>query len=75
MAIIHTEPHPMAGTEQHLKDGSIFRVEDWADRVFGSSVWEMNGNPACLTYVARLVIERFPIDNETLTARSAARVP
>ena len=77
--MIHNEPSPLAGKTVILKDsvvhlqypnigGSEFRVEDWWDRVYGSSWMDATGNPAALVYAMRTGLENrhVPTDNEVV---------
>jgi hypothetical protein len=75
----HPEPHPLAGqtvTIRHdVKDaremvvgGASYRVEDWWDRVSGTSWTEASGNPAAMQYAIRTgcAVDPVPIDDEVL---------
>lgn len=77
--MIHKEPSPLSGEivkiKSHVKHpqnpdfgGSNYRVEDWWDRVSGSSWMNARGNPACLVYAMRTGFSETPIptDNEVL---------
>lgn len=64
--MIHIEEHPLAGKTVKLKNGQDYRVEDWADRVLGCSVWAANGNPAALKFAIRRAVENLPIDQRLL---------
>ena len=64
--MIHESAHPYAGLTVRLKDGEEYRVEDWADRVYGKSIWAANGNPAALKYAIHVADKNLPIDNEVL---------
>lgn len=67
MIQIHDKPHPLAGTTVKVKDsGEEFRIEDWADRVYGGSIWKENGNPAAMAYAINAAMKNLPIDNEIL---------
>lgn len=60
---MHTAPHPLAGQTvklrdvapgDNIKDGDMFRVEDWFDRVVGESWRSAQGtNWAARNYAAR----------------------
>jgi hypothetical protein len=74
--MLHTEPHPLAGQTVTLSakaqdargrviPGAEFRIEDWADRVFGKSWMDMNGHPASLVYAIRSA-GYTPIDDEVV---------
>ena len=63
---VHEEKHPLAGMVVKLKNGQLYAVEDWADRVLGRSVWIADGNPAALKYAIRSAMSGFPIDNNLL---------
>lgn len=65
MAVIHPEPHELAGKtvtlNEHAIDqargmvvaGAEFRIEDYWDRVSGQSWGDSIGNPAALMYAMR----------------------
>ena len=57
---VHEEKHPLAGKVVKLKNGQLYAVEDWADRVLGRSVWSADGNPAALKYAIRSAMSGFP---------------
>lgn len=63
---IHDEPHELAGKTVELSDGSKYVIEDWADRVYGKSIWMANGNPAALQYAVYCAAKHLPIDDLTL---------
>lgn len=64
---MHSEPHPLAGQAVRLADGDTQAVvEDWADRVFGRSWMDMDGNPLAFTYAVRSAADGLPIDNNVL---------
>jgi hypothetical protein len=48
--------------------GSEYRVEDWWDRVYGSSWMDAQGNPAALVYALRSASQSYgvPLDDEVL---------
>jgi hypothetical protein len=56
--------HPQNDTFNNVE----FQVEDWWDRVYGSSWMFAQGNPACLIYAMRTGFSEVPIpsDNEVL---------
>lgn len=72
--VIHAEPHPLAGktvrikcdlqTNPVVKAGSLYRVEDWVDRVAGMPWGECIGNPAAIIYAVRSI--DLPFDDEVL---------
>lgn len=69
----HDKPHNLAGKEVMLKGsnqywatGSVYRVEDWADRVFGKYVRDLSGHPASIQYMARMAHGNLPNDDEVL---------
>ena len=47
-------------------NGKTMIVEDWADRVFGESWGDMNGNPTALKYAMRAGLSGVPFGNEVL---------
>lgn len=74
---MHDEQHPLAGEEVDVVPASDdlscglatgethrFRIEDWADRLFGGSVWMANNNFAAINYAIRSVPAGFPFDDE-----------
>ncbi|WP_047888558.1 hypothetical protein [Rhodococcus sp. ARP2] len=70
--MIHTEPHPLAGQTVEIKiEGETleFRLEDWWDRVHGSSWMFSDGNPAALKYAMRAALKEptsLPLDDEVV---------
>lgn len=75
----HTEQSSYAGRSvqlhpwvKHPQDETFssaeFIVEDWWDRVYGSSWMSAQGNPACLIYAIRTGFSEVPIptDDEVL---------
>jgi len=80
---IHQDPSPLAGKtvriKSHVKNrqspdfgGSLFRVEDWHDRVAGESWQVCEGNPACLVYSLRFYDNPLPMDDEVLYGKVGA---
>lgn len=70
--MIHTEPHPLAGQTVEIKiEGETleYRLEDWWDRVHGSSWMFSDGNPAALKYAVRAALREpasLPLDDEVV---------
>ena len=69
----HAEPHPLAGQTVKLTgvtiDGEadpLYRVEDWWDRVSGSSWMYAEGNPAALKYAMRSAMAHLPLNDEVV---------
>lgn len=71
----HATTHPLANQTVKLELSAtgaepsptpLFRVEDWADRVFGQSWTVMAGNPACLKYAMRSALGVLPLDDEVV---------
>lgn len=75
---MHSKSSPLAGKTVKIKPdarhpqdihfgGSDFRVEDWWDKVSGSS-WrnQASTNPACVIYMMRRSTEYLPDDDEVL---------
>lgn len=77
----HPMPHPLAGQTVRVSFAKAphaqldqpsgtydFRVEDWWDRVTGSSWMFAKGNPAALVYAVRTGFGpgRFPCDDEVV---------
>lgn len=63
--MIHPTPSPLAGKTVRIKahvlhpqvpgfGGSLYRIEDWWDRVSGMTWGFAKGNPACLIYALRI---------------------
>jgi hypothetical protein len=50
-----------------------FRVEDWADRVFGRSWMVMDGNPVALVYAVRSAAAELPTDDQVLYGKVGHR--
>ncbi|BAH32997.1 hypothetical protein [Rhodococcus erythropolis] len=70
--MIHTEPHPLAGQTVEIKiEGETleYRLEDWWDRVHGSSWMFADGNPAALKYAMRAGFAGLPVDDEVVYAK------
>jgi hypothetical protein len=73
---MHAQPHELAGQTVKLallsrdaptiKTGDDFRVEDWWDRVSGSSWMGANGNPACIKYAIRSGRAHIRADDEVV---------
>ena len=72
---MHTISSPLAGKTVRIKanathpqipdfGGSEYEVEDWWDKIAGTSWMDCNGNPACLVYAMRSV--GIPINDEVL---------
>jgi hypothetical protein len=78
MAALHDAPHPQAGETVTLGDGCAagspgdpapgveFVVEDWWDRLTGSSWGVAQGNPAALKYAMRAGLGGLPVDDEVV---------
>ncbi|MDI9901338.1 hypothetical protein QM716_15880 [Rhodococcus sp. IEGM 1409] len=67
--MIHTEPHPLAGQTVEIKiEGETleYRLEDWWDRVHGSSWMFAYPNPAALKYAMRAGFAGLPVDDEVV---------
>lgn len=70
--MIHNEPHPLAGqtVKVDLGTGPVpYEIEDWWDRVSGSSWMYAEGNPAALAYAFRTA-GLTPIDNEVVYGKA-----
>ena len=61
---MHTESHPQAGQTVTLKTGEEYRLEDWWDKLTGSSWMYAVGNPAAMNYAMRAL--DLPIDDEVV---------
>lgn len=72
--MIHDQPHPWAGKEVTVGvDGREvpYLVEDWWDRVSGSS-WQIAvGNPAAIQYAIRGGLAGTPADDEVVYGKIA----
>jgi len=66
VSALHTDPHPLAGQTVKLTTGEEFRVEDWADRVWGRPWGVMEGNPTALIYAVRAGTAGISSDDEVL---------
>lgn len=72
--MIHNEASPLAGKTVKIKEEALdlggfdIWIEDWWDRVYGSSWMNANGNPAALNYAMRSGFSKIsiPNDNEVL---------
>jgi hypothetical protein len=72
---VHADPHPLASQPVTLlMGGARFRVEDWWDRVSGSSWTEASiaGNPAARAYAIRIDGSSIPADDEVLYGKVGA---
>jgi len=74
---IHTEPHPWAGKTIPIDIPGIgvgeFRIEDWWDRVSGSSWAAAPGNPAAIKYAERSgPADSIPFDDEVVYGKFGA---
>ena len=72
---LHNAPHPLAGQTVKLdlvaKGGEpsptpLFRVEDWADRIFGQPWGLMRGNPGAMKYAMRWGLAGKPADDDVV---------
>lgn len=78
----HDTPHRWAGKEVRIKptsplanaDGDLYVLEDWWDRVYGSSWMYADGNPAALAYAMRTATSggRIPFDDEVVYGKVGA---
>lgn len=69
---MHSDPHPQAGQTVTVDIGNgsePFEIEDWWDRVSGSSWMFAEGNPACLAYAFRTA-GTTPIDDEVVYGKA-----
>lgn len=73
--MIHSEKSIHSGKTIKIKSdanelgGKEILIEDWWDRVYGSSWMGANGNPACMNYGLRSGFSKaifIPTDNEVL---------
>ena len=69
--MVHNDSHPMAGKTVALKCksgewevGQEYRVEDWWDKISGSSWMFAQGNPACLKYAMRSGFAKPPLPTD-----------
>jgi len=83
----HKNKSPLSGQVVRIKEGvkhpqnqsfggSEITIEDWWDRVYGSSWMFAQGNPACLIYAMRTGFSDMPIptDNEVLYGKTKDRL-
>lgn len=72
---IHDQPHPLAGQTVKLAvtapdpdqlNGAVYQVEDYWDRVTGSSWMWAEGNPAALKYAMRSGFAQLPTDDDVV---------
>lgn len=73
--MIHPERHPLAGKTvtvnlaqdaPHFRTGESYTVEDYWDRVTGSSWQTANGNPAAMHYAMRSGLGQIAMDDEVV---------
>lgn len=66
--MIHKEPSELADKKVAFKNNKEIQIliEDWWDRVSGTSWMFSDGNPACIKYALRSAAADLPIDNEVL---------
>ncbi|QOH59920.1 hypothetical protein [Rhodococcus rhodochrous] len=74
---IHADPHPLAGQTIPIAIAGIgtgdFVIEDWWDRVSGSSWAAAPGNPAAMKYAARSgPADSIPFDDEVVYGKFGA---
>ncbi|KAI4218049.1 MAG: hypothetical protein L6R40_008808, partial [Gallowayella cf. fulva] len=78
-AMINTNAHPLAGqfvtlnskakidpTQGVVVAGAEFRVEDYADRIMGGSIWAGPMTFAVMHYMARAEANSLPMDDKVL---------
>lgn len=77
---MHAEPHPLAGKTVVLKEGTTdnargmvvegkeYEIEDWWDKLTGSSWMDADDNIAAIQYAIRRAYNTFtvPIDDEVV---------
>ena len=66
---IHNESHPLAGqtvTVNFSGQTFKFQLEDWWDKLTGSSWRVSKGNPACLNYTIRVTMNDLPINDRVV---------
>jgi hypothetical protein len=74
--MIHEQPHPKARTTVTLPAGVLadapteYCIEDWWDRVSGSSWQHAVGNPAALVYALRSSAKGLPLDDEVVYGKA-----
>ncbi|MBM7554538.1 hypothetical protein [Thalassobacillus pellis] len=64
--MIHETAHPLAGKTVTLKNGKMFRIEDWWDRVSGKSWRDSGRDPAVLEYAVRAGGSGLPLNDEVV---------
>lgn len=79
MAVVHSEAHHLAGkiVKIDLGEGSVdYRLEDWWDRVVGSTWMSAEYNhPACFIYATRInnPSSKAPRDDEVVYGKIGPR--
>lgn len=67
---IHSKPHDDAGRVVTISRGRFagkqYRIEDWWDRLYGSSWMVSDGNPAAMSYGIRSGLYGLPLDDEVV---------
>lgn len=68
--MIHNEIHQLARQTVEITEGQFkgqqFILEDWWDRL-GQGSWKIcTGNPACIEYAVRVLMEPIPQDDEVV---------
>lgn len=77
MTNLHPDPHPLAGQTVILQagtrgplgedaSGALYRIEDWADRIWNQSWQTMRGNPTAIIYAARSALSGLPLDDDVI---------
>ena len=67
---MHNRPHELSGKTVTITSGQLngheYRIEDWWDRAAGKSWMHCDGNPVCLDYAMRSVMDGLPLDNNVV---------
>ena len=68
--MLHDKAHPLARQIVEIVEGqfkgSEYILEDWWDRL-GQGSWSVcTGNPACIEYAVRVLMEPIPHDDEVV---------
>lgn len=82
--VVHDEPHPYAGqvvpllmkdsTVGSTKPTAMFKVNDWADRVYGRP-WRLQWTPSTLIFAARAEQLGLPIYDDNVLQGTLLGLP
>lgn len=84
MAVVHEDPHPYAGYGVPLlmkgaevgdeTPAAMFRITDWADRVYGKP-WREHRSPSVLLYRMRAPDLDLPVTDDNLLLGTVLGLP